>query len=113
MYSIRRHEDGTHVEIHVLPLDEEQTAVIALAGAVEHEQPDRVRLQGPFPGRETARGVCNGVLGALEERGYATVNEPARWQLVAWRERKRLLDDRAGNRPDSTFHPDDVLFWPR
>lgn len=112
MYSIRRHQDGTRVELHILPLDGEQTAVIALAGR-EDATPDRVRLQGPFPGRETARGVCNGVLSALEQRGYDADHGPARWQMVAWRERRRLLDERAGNRPDTTFHPDDVLFWPR
>ena len=113
MYSIRRRQDGNRVELHVLPLDGEQTAVIALAGPEDAQRPDRARLQGPFPGRDTARGVCNGVLAALEQRGYVAVDEAARWQMLAWRERRHLLDNRAGNRPDTTFRPDDVLFWPR
>ncbi len=112
-FSIREHDDGGRVELHVMPLDERQSVVVALAGRDGATEPERVRLQGPFPGRDSALGVCNGVITALEQRGYRPGEHFSRWQMVAWRERRRLLDERAGNRPDTRFHPDDVLFWPR
>lgn len=111
--SIWRHRDGGHVELHVMPLDERQSVVVALAGRAGAGEPDRVRLQGPFPGRESALGVSNGVATALQQRGYHPAELLPSWQMVAWRERRRLLRERSGNRPDTRFHPDDVLFWPR
>lgn len=94
------------VELYLLPLDDGDFVLVALAG--EGERPERIKGQGPFPRASVATGVTRRIVESLMREGYVE-SEGERWQLEAWRHRRAVLDERARTPLRTGFHPDDIL----